>query len=245
MNNFYVGYLPKMPQDVAQVLRRALIVLFAIAMVAAIVLVVAQRRFDRSTFEFTTVRTFEGAIEAKPYPTLAIRRPGIVSQEQHFSRYLLVGVGKHGVEVSKFEGMTVELKGKLIYRAEQTMIEVMPDSIRPKDINAAVSSTRTKGEFVTIRGEIVDSKCHTGVMNPGSGKVHRDCAVRCLSGGVPPVLIEEAEPNRLLLLTNADGDPLNPAAFVDRVAEPVTVKGFMINEGDGLELRVKTITRHQ
>ena len=30
-------------------------------------------------------------------------------------------------------------------------------------------------------------KCYLGVINPGNGKVHRDCAVRCLSGGVTPV----------------------------------------------------------
>ena len=39
----------------------------------------------------------------------------------------------------------------------------------------------------TLIGEIVDSKRYLGVMNPGNGKVHRDCAVRCLSGGIPPI----------------------------------------------------------
>jgi hypothetical protein len=29
---------------------------------------------------------------------------------------------------------------------------------------------------MTLTGEIVDSKCYLGVMNPGQGKVHRDCA---------------------------------------------------------------------
>ncbi len=59
---------------------------------------------------------------------------------------------------------------------------------------------------VTLTGEIVDTKCHLGVMNPGEGKVHRDCAVRCISGGAPPVSGADQEGDtRLLLLTGADG----------------------------------------
>ena len=33
---------------------------------------------------------------------------------------------------------------------------------------------------VELTGEIADSKCWLGVMNPGEGTVHRDCARRCL-----------------------------------------------------------------
>ena len=40
----------------------------------------------------------------------------------------------------------------------------------------------------SIKGEIVDSKCYFGAMRPGFGKTHRACAVRCISGGIPPVL---------------------------------------------------------
>lgn len=242
MSSFYVGYLHKAPWDIAHLVRRVVIALFTIVIVTAVVLIVAQRPFEKSAFEFTTVRTFEGVVEAKPYPTLAIHRPGTVSQEQQYSRYLLVGVGKHGAEVADYDGKTVELRGKLIYRAEQTMIEVMPDSIHPTRVSAALMSS-TGGDYVRIRGEIVDSKCHTGVMNPGRGKVHRDCAVRCLSGGVPPVLIEENVPNRLFLLTDADGKALDPATFLDKVAEPVTVAGYLIRNGDRLELRAREIRR--
>jgi len=38
-----------------------------------------------------------------------------------------------------------------------------------------------------IRGEIIDPKCFFGVMKPGSGKTHKSCAARCLSGGIPAV----------------------------------------------------------
>jgi hypothetical protein len=41
----------------------------------------------------------------------------------------------------------------------------------------------------TLIGEIVDSKCYLGVMNPGALIPHRACAIRCISGGIPPVLL--------------------------------------------------------
>jgi hypothetical protein len=243
MSSFYVGYLPKAPREIAQFVRRAVAVLLAIAMIAGVALVVTQHRFDRSNFEFTQVRSFHGTIEARPYPSLLVLRPGIVDAEQQISRFLLVGLGKHGAEVSGLDGAPVELKGKLIYRAEQTMIEVMPGTIRHEGVAAPIAKADTTGTLVTIRGEIVDSKCHTGVMNPGSGKVHRDCAVRCLSGGVPPVLVEDDAPNRLFLLTDANADRLPTGRFLDRVAEPVEVTGYIATGGDRLELQVQKISR--
>ena len=243
MNSFYVGYLPKAPREIAQLVRRGVAVLLSIALIAAVALVETQHRFDRSSFEFTKVRSFQGVIEARPYPSLVVLRPGSVAADQQSSRYLLVGLGKHGADVSGFDGAAVELKGKLIYRPEQTMIEVMPGTVLREGVAAPTSTAATTGRLVTIRGEIVDSKCHTGVMNPGSGKVHRDCAVRCLSGGVPPVLVEDDAPNRLFLLTNANADRLPARTFLDRVAEPVEVTGYIATRGERLELQVQKISR--
>ncbi len=39
-----------------------------------------------------------------------------------------------------------------------------------------------------ITGEIIDPKCYFGAMNPGYGKPHLSCAVRCIAGGIMPVL---------------------------------------------------------
>ena len=41
---------------------------------------------------------------------------------------------------------------------------------------------------LTLKGEIVDPKCFFGVMNPAFKAVHRSCAIRCISGGMPPLL---------------------------------------------------------
>jgi hypothetical protein len=44
-------------------------------------------------------------------------------------------------------------------------------------------------------------------MKPGFGKPHRSCAVRCISGGVPPILRikdEKGETNYLMLIGSDD-----------------------------------------
>jgi len=64
-------------------------------------------------------------------------------------------------------------------------------------------------------------------MNPGEGKVHRDCAARCLSGGIPPALVTlDADGiHRIVLLTGEDGKPLPKQAYLARVGQPVSVRG--------------------
>ncbi len=121
------------------------------------------------------------------------------------------------------------------------MIEVMPGSMQALAAGAISRPPADLGPVVTLHGEIVDSKCHTGVMNPGRGKVHRDCAVRCLSGGVPPVLVESDPPYRLILLSDAEGNKLVPARFLDRVAEPISVRGRLVTRGERQELWVEKI----
>jgi hypothetical protein len=58
-----------------------------------------------------------------------------------------------------------------------------------------------------LTGELVDTKCYFGVMRPAVGKVHRGCAVRCLSGGIPPGLLVRNgnESSTVYLLEDRDG----------------------------------------
>jgi len=97
-----------------------------------------------------------------------------------------------------------------------------------------------------VRGEIVDGKCFLGVMNPGATKVHRACAVRCISGGAPPILWvrDRAGAEAYLTLTGEDGRPVGPE-ILDVVAEPVEVTGRVERVGDRWYLRAdpRTIRR--
>src|SRR5438552_9125282 len=237
MNEFYVGHLPKAPVGIARRIRAVVVLLFIFAAITAMVFARVQRTFAPSVFEYGKVGTFEGTIEATPYPILIVRGPG--STEPKASRYLLVAEGKLGAdsEVAAFTGKNVQLRGTKIYRENQMMLEVASGSISPKGGSAqSVPPSQELGAF-ELSGEIVDSKCYLGVMNPGSGKVHRDCAVRCLSGGIPPIFVT-ATGDRMLL-TGLDGKPLAHDALQEFIAEPITVRGRQIQRGDERFLRIE------
>ena len=175
-------------------------------------------------------------MEENPYPTLVVARPGSSSAESASSRYLLVGAGKHGAnsQVVGYDRKTVRLRGTLIYRDNQTMVELVNGSISVlSGVSQAQQMTKELGTFV-LTGEIVDSKCYFGVMNPGNGKVHRDCAVRCLSGGAPPVLVTSdlTGSPAVLLLTDPVLNPLRKEAFLNRVAQPVRIRGNVVKKGE-------------
>jgi hypothetical protein len=92
-----------------------------------------------------------------------------------------------------------------------------------------------------LEGEIVDSKCHLGAMNPGAGPTHRLCAIRCLRGGLPPLL---ALPDgRAVLLTTAGG-PAGPLVL-EHVGVPVRLHGRpgAVGAWETLDLRPGSIER--
>lgn len=185
MTEFYVGYLPKAPSEIARKMKVVIVVLFAAATTCAIRFAALQRTYARSFFESGKERTFNGVIEASPYPTL-LSSPDAANASA--SRYLLVANAKHGADsqVAAYIGKSVRLRGRLIYRDDQKMIALAAGSISVlNDAQQNQVASKNLGEFDLV-GEIVDSKCYLGNMNPGNGKVHRDCAVRCLSGGIPP-----------------------------------------------------------
>ncbi len=111
------------------------------------------------------------------------------------------------------------------------MIEVLPGSIQPGGASAA-ALTADLGA-VQLTGEIVDSKCYFGVMNPGNGKVHRDCAARCISGGIPPAFLVRDAEGRLTTLLLARITP----ELAEHIAEPITLRGRLLRSEGRLILQ--------
>jgi hypothetical protein len=239
MNDFYVGYLPKAPTALARFVRKVIIVLGLLALTAALVLVVGQKPFADSAFEYGKVRSFEGIVETRPFPTLLVERPGEVGQQEKYSRYLLVAPGKHGADdlVAAFDGKQVRLQGQLIYRDGGTVVEIVPNSIVVVGTAPPVQEIARDLGIVTVTGEIVDSKCYLGVMNPGQGKVHRDCAARCLSGGIPPIFIT-TDGHQQLLLVGPDGRALGRDALREFIAEPIQIQGELLETGSTQLLKI-------
>ena len=231
-DDFYIGYLPKPSARLGKWLGRITGAILIGMLAVGLILAVSQPHFANSRFEFGEVRAYAGVIEEWPYPILrTVAGP-----------YLLVAPGKHGLAVGGWQGKTVQLKGTLTERAADRMLEALPESIRdasPKNPGDLLDARMSLGT-VTLRGEIVDSKCYLGVMNPGDGKVHRDCAARCISGGAPPAFVvrDSSGEARVLLLTGADGRSMN-REVLDYVAEPLEISGELIRAGTQMVLRAE------
>ena len=247
-NDFYIGWEAKAAPGVRKFARAVVATLFVAAIGLALTLASAQHTIGVSVFEWGTVKKFSGVLKIQPYPHLLVPRPGVVGAQSGFSTYYLVAPFKFGLDREKLRPLddkSVLLQGTLIYRGTQTMIEALPDSIKAADQQpSSLPGSETVGlGRQTLVGEIVDSKCYFGVMNPGNLAPHRDCAIRCISGGVPPVLLVRQKDGSAIyvLLVSADGQPVNKQVL-DMVAEPVQITGPVEQQGGLLILRADPST---
>lgn len=241
-DEFYIGWETKAAPCIGRTLRKVVVVLWSSAVLISVGLSVSQRLIGQSAFEWGTSKSFSGILQTEPYPCLLVPRPGRAGGQLSFSTYYLVAPWKFGLKceaLAPLSGKSVTLKGALIYRGNQTMVETRPEWIQVSDKPPVtlVPQTIPLGRQ-TLVGEIVDSKCFLGVMNPGQLAPHRACAIRCISGGVPPVLLVQPKtgPATYLLLVSSDGKPVNQQVL-DLVAEPVEVTGEVERQGDRLILR--------
>jgi nitrite reductase/ring-hydroxylating ferredoxin subunit len=246
-HEFFVGYL-SMPAPLRGFHRRVSATLAIVAVLVAVVAGASQRPLGRGEFEYGIESRLEGVLRAAPIPLLwtplgSDATGGFGEPRQRYRVVPLVGQGKHGVApaVLALAGRPVALTGSWIRRDGSELFEVE----RAETIDTGAAGAGSAPEPATaslgrrrLRGEVVDSKCYLGVMKPGDGKSHRDCAVRCISGGSPAALVARTAKGEawVLLLVTPDGRPLG-RELLDLVAEPVEVEGEVLRLG-GLPLLV-------
>ena len=247
-DEFYIGWEAKAASGVGKTVRKTVVVVLALALLAPVVLAVSQRMIGASVFEWGTPKAFSGILQAQPYPHLLVPRPGNADGFPRFSTYYLVAPWKFGLDretIAPLQGKSVTLKGTLIYRDNQTMIETKPEWIQAAEKTSAPTPPPRSMSLGThtLIGEIVDSKCYLGVMNPGALTPHRACAIRCISGGIPPVLLVRRTngPALYFLLVSPDGSPVNKRVL-KLVAEPVEIAGQVERQGELLILRADPAT---
>lgn len=198
----YIGYQATAPKWTRPFVASVLVVVFALALPAAALLAFSQRSVDTGVFEFGKEQTLTGTLYKMPIPMLRTSE----DTSSASANIVLVGRGKHGVSaLTKFyDGEKLQVKGTLIYRQGMTMLEVGGEDA-VKDLGRApYEEQRGLAEHlghVRLDGELVDTKCFFGVMRPATGKVHRACAIRCLSGGVPPgLLVHDSDGNGVVVM---------------------------------------------
>ena len=243
-SEFYIGWMPKAPTSFVKHVKKVLLILFPVALLIGYLLSTSQKKFSTANFEFGKTTEVKGVYYNNPVPMLRI------FDKNNLSITLpLVGYGKHGAETAIMElekekgvslnGKEVKLKGTLIYGDGKTLLQIDKNDNPIVNIGAESSIQLEQKDLgtQTIRGEIIDPKCYFGVMKPGEGKVHRDCAIRCILGSIPPVLHvqnEKGESNYYLIV-GPNGEKMNDTVQ-DFVAEPVSIDARVIQQGDWIIL---------
>jgi len=226
--DFYVGYLPTPARDARWTRRFVTLVVLAALALAAVFNAFA-RPSGTGVWENGREVMLEGELLARPFPMLRVAR-GDGSVE----RVLLVEMGKHGADArvapfARVDGTRIAAKarGYLIERDGQRMLELSEDApISPGGVLPPETVPERAGTVV-LDGEIVDSKCWLGVMKPGDGKAHRDCATLCIRGGIPPSIVCRATDGSLrrALVVGQDGVPLSIEVLAPWIARPVRMRG--------------------
>ncbi len=235
-SDFYIGWQEEIPNSTGKFLRKILISTFLVIVVITIYFVFFQKPFNDHVFEFGTSTEITGVYIADPFPMIQVTKD---KPEQVSESILLVGFGKFGAksimeEIEEREGSLnlkeITVTGTMIYGDGLALLELT---------NEAESFIETTGNFrqplqrevatnqIEVTGEILDSKCYFGVMKPGEGKIHKSCAIRCISGGIPPVIRvwdEIAQSYNYHLITGPDGEQIN-AEILQYVGVRISISG--------------------
>jgi len=245
LDEFFIGYSPPMPSRLARFVTRVVIGIACGVFVWAVTVAAGHARLEGGSFEFGHPQRFAGTIVERPYPSLRLN----AADQEMMPWLLLVAPGKHGADavVHGLDGRHVTLTGTRIRRGTHSMIEVDPSSLDVAGLEPRMAAAMREGEVAdhpfTLRGEIVDSKCFLGVMVPGSGKTHKDCASVCLRGGIPPALYVHDQTGQwaVLLLTGTSGEPIGAQAL-HVVGEAIDMTGTIEQHGGWLVLRTDPMT---
>lgn len=225
-DEFYVGYLP-VPRSQMATLRLivpALVLIFG----GAIALLASVQRDPGNAVWREEPEDFTGTVLAEPVPMLVVREGGEARV------MLLVEEGKHGAgpRVEAWHGKGATIRGRVLTRERRTIVELVAGNGAIRGAaDAAVTVASVSGASITVRGEIIDSKCYHGAMKPGEGKAHKACATLCVRNGIPAMLAtpDAAGGMRLRLLVvegGMDEDTLS------KIGEVVEVSGEMSRLGD-------------
>lgn len=231
----YVGYLSPAPPATGRFVRGVVAAILVGVAASAGGLAGLQHGFGDGEFEYGKTRSYEGRLTLAPHPILWLEgAPG--------RPLLLVGEGKHGADaaLAGLDGRRLRLSGSRIHRGGLEMLELAADGIA--DLGGADLGGGPAPEILDLgqqrlEGEIVDGKCHLGVMKPGSGKNHKACAILCIRGGAPPLFVVKTADGKSLqmLLVGETGQAIG-GELVDVVAEPVEIEGKVERRGELLVL---------
>ena len=237
---YYIGWNDKIPDRNKKALKKILIPTFVLIPVIAFVLVFFTKPFTDHTFELGSVKEFTGVYFGKPFPVLFLDKGQF---PKGFDPYaMLVGYGKSGAtglihSIESFQGSLsgkkIKIQGTLIYGDGKILIELTKKENSLLDIlnhNKRQSQELLKAKNVELKGEILDPKCWFGAMKPAEGKVHKSCAIRCISGGIPPVFrTHDGSRNTYYVLKGEKGRDIS-REILQYIGEPLLISGKVFKQ---------------
>lgn len=250
-DEFFIGWEPT-PKKYARFLRPIVVALLLVTGGVAAAVAYLQRDPGTGHWDTDNVRTFDGIVYTRPYAL--IRVPGdkpvnaprtmLLVEDGNFGALPRV----EGLVQGKAAGVAVRVTGTVLHRDGRWMLELAEGEIGMRRLTAAEEAKlpplawpapEVLAEYVTLQCEIIDPKCYLGAMKPGGGKTHKACAMLCISGGVPPMLVtrDAAGNQTFYLLVTEEGGAANERVL-DFVGDPVEVSGRLERHGDTLILRV-------
>jgi len=251
--DFYIGWQDKATPAINKPVRRVVIALFVLIPVLAGLLVWQQRGFSGAVFEYGQLTTVQGQLIRQPIPFLRMPIQSAPGSAPLFKRILLIGLGKHGADSTlhlweqqhgSLAGKNLTVRGTLIYHEGRAVLELTEQANALLSVSTPAQPPAPPVSVplgpVLLQGEITDPKCFLGVMKPGDGRPHRSCAVRCIAGGVPPMLYvnnQQGLRNGYLLL-GANGEQMNDQLLA-YVGQGVQLRGQLEQADNWLILRVQ------
>lgn len=252
---FYIGWMNKTPQKLGKQLGKIMIVVVSMVFIIAVVISTQQKKFSTASFEFGQTTAITGIYQEFPVPSLFINTGNDLTEKASGQTIVLVGYGKMGAvgvmkDLQKINGISfvnrrITLKGTLLYSDGKTLLQVDSNDAPVVKIEKEVISTfKHRVEelgTITISGEILDPKCYFGVMKPGLGKTHLDCAVRCIEGGMPPVFYVQDQfgGTDYYLLLGRNGEKVNHEVK-NLIGQPVSISAKAVRYDDWVLLYADT-----
>ena len=202
MSEFYIGWSTGTSSSKKDTFKYFSIIILIMSLVVCTFTFI-QDPYSESVFFYGKQTVLKGKLLTYPVIAIQIKETSSSSLEN----IPLVGFGKMGPHTALEKlldnrAYDIELKGTLIQHNGKKIFELTDGkkSILSSHVIENPSFNKSPemlfmGNYTTVEGEILDPKCYFGAMKPGFGKVHKSCAIRCISGQIPPILTVRDDKN--------------------------------------------------
>lgn len=235
-DNFFIGWKGALDLNSKNAVKRFAFPAMLIGFIFLFSFTLSQKKIANSAYRFNEVAEYTGVVSNIPFPHILFTKGKDIFGNPIHEVLPLVNAWKFGADSliatwdkTNKNGM-VTIQGTIIIRDSVKAMELTRKAhsfLAPKSQSINIKPVIEKIGEVTIKGEIIDPKCYLGAMNPGEGKPHRSCAIRCISGGIMPMITyTENNQKKYAVLLGENGEKINNQVL-DFVAEPIEITGVL------------------